>query len=267
MINSREKIAKRNGSFHQASANHRNSPNKERYPIPFGRHQGCALNLIPKQYIDWFLENVTGHNDVKSQLKAELERRCPRPIDSVRKNRIRKKNQKKAAVPVVYSGPPDITIYTDGGCWPNDGTGKGGWGFVCVETGVEDCGGAEPTTNNRMEIEAVIAAIWHHREINGIGQSLRIVSDSQYVVNACTSWMKKWKARGWKKSGGLKNADLWQQMDEAMEGVDVRFEWVRGHNGNEYNELADSLAEKGAQVGSVAEVDTDLDREFAEMFR
>lgn len=161
----------------------------------------------------------------------------------------------------------DITIYTDGGCWPNDGTGKGGWGFVCVETGFEDCGGAEPTTNNRMEIEAVIAAIWHHREINGIGQSLRIVSDSQYVVNACTSWMKKWKASGWKKSGGLKNADLWQQMDEAMEGVDVRFEWVRGHNGNEYNELADRLAEKGAKGGSSEEVNSEIDREFADMFR
>lgn len=184
-----------------------------------------------------------------------------------RQSRTKRATEESKLIVTKKPSDPDITIYTDGGCWPNDGTGKGGWGFVCVETGFEDCGGAEPTTNNRMEIEAVIAAIWHHREINGIGQSLRIVSDSQYVVNACTNWMKKWKASGWRKSGGLKNADLWQQMDEAMEGVDVRFEWVRGHNGNEYNELADRLAEKGAQGGSVAEVDAGIDREFAEMFR
>lgn len=100
---------------------------------------------------------------------------------------------------------------------------------------------------HRMEITAVLAALQYHRESNGVGKSLKIISDSQYVVNACSSWMKKWKSKGWKKSGGLKNVDLWQQVDEAMAGLDVVFEWVRGHNGNEFIELTDQLAGSGAE--------------------
>ncbi len=163
---------------------------------------------------------------------------------------------------------PDFTIYTDGGCWPNPG--PGGWGFVCVETGFEDCGGSgdSETTNNRQEITAVLAALKHHRKINGVDKSLRIVSDSQYVVNSCSLWMKKWKRNGWTlKKATLKNVDLWKQIDEAMSGLNVRFQWVKGHNGNTYNELADRLAEKGAKGGTAEEVNSDIDREFADMFR
>lgn len=83
--------------------------------------------------------------------------------------------------------------------------------------------------------------------MNGAGKSLRIVSDSQYVVNACCSWIKKWKAKGWAKADGpLKNADLWLQIDAVISELKVRFEWVRGHNGNQFNERADELAEIGS---------------------
>lgn len=174
--------------------------------------------------------------------------------------------EEKRQIPVLQRpAMEDFTIFTDGGCWPNPG--PGGWGFVCVETNAQDCGGEIETTNNRMEITAVLMALKHHRKAHSVYKSLKIVSDSQYVVNACSSWIKKWKSKGWsRKKDALKNADLWKQIDEAMKGLVVAFEWVRGHNGNEWNELADQLAEAGARKNDLDDARNDLDREFAGMF-
>lgn len=137
-----------------------------------------------------------------------------------------------------------FTIYTDGSCDPNPG--PGGWGFVCVETKFEKCGGHHDTTNNRMEIAAVLGALTHHREVHGLDARLIVFSDSQYVVKACSQWIRKWKSKGWSRGKNeLKNVDLWKQIDAAMTGMAVSFKWLRGHVGHVWNERADQLANSG----------------------
>jgi ribonuclease HI len=135
-----------------------------------------------------------------------------------------------------------LTIYTDGSCEPNPG--PGGWAFVVYEDGAEvhsASGGCEATTNNRMEMQAVLEAMRWAGD-----RPAKILSDSQYVVKGVTLWSAGWKRRGWKRMDGrdlvdVKNVDLWQEIDAARSSGQV-FEWVRGHNGTAGNERADDLA-------------------------
>lgn len=139
----------------------------------------------------------------------------------------------------------DFVIYTDGACSPNPGTG--GWSFVCLETNAQHYGGERQTTNNRMEMMAILQALRHFREHHDTTTSLKVVSDSEYLVKGCSEWLAGWKRRGWtRKKGELLNVDLWKLIDEAMSGLNVIFQWVRGHDGNHWNELADRLAVRGA---------------------
>ncbi|NLE93637.1 MAG: ribonuclease HI [Chloroflexi bacterium] len=134
---------------------------------------------------------------------------------------------------------PEVTIYSDGACWGNPG--PGGWAAILISgTKKKEISGAQPqTTNNRMEITAALEALRALRKPSVV----HIFTDSSYLVNAATTWMPGWKARGWRrKEGVLLNADLWQELDEVMSKHQIQWTWVKGHAGNRYNERADALA-------------------------
>lgn len=138
-----------------------------------------------------------------------------------------------------------IDIYTDGACEPNPGSG--GWGFVLFEGGEEILsrfGGSLETTNNIMEMTAVLAAL-ELALLNALSvQRTRIYCDSQYVVKGCNEWRHTWARKGWSKQG-LKNKDLWKTIAEAHDAFPCKIEWVRGHRGVPGNERADELAANG----------------------
>lgn len=137
---------------------------------------------------------------------------------------------------------PRVELYTDGACSGNPG--PGGWGYVLrhPESGAEREGsGAEgETTNNRMELMAVIEGLGalNRRSV------VELYSDSQYVLKGLKEWMAQWKARGWRTASkkAVKNEDLWRRLDELMGEHEVRFHWIRGHRGHPENERADGLA-------------------------
>jgi ribonuclease HI len=140
---------------------------------------------------------------------------------------------------------PGAVIYTDGACIKNPG-GPGGWGYVCDVNGLprrEMCGGEPSTTNNRMELMAVIAAL---ESLEG-SHSVTLFTDSKYVQKGISGWINGWKRNGWKTATGqpVKNRDLWVRLDDAASRHLVKFKWVKGHAGNAGNELADHLANKG----------------------
>ena len=134
-----------------------------------------------------------------------------------------------------------VEIYTDGACRNNPG--RGGWGAILVYAGREKelSGGEKLTTNNRMELSAVIAALSALKE----ECEVILTTDSQYVVNAIEKgWLNSWKNNGWRKSdkSHVQNVDLWEQLIELLERHKVSFVWVKGHNGHPYNERCDVLA-------------------------
>ncbi len=135
-----------------------------------------------------------------------------------------------------------ITIHTDGACRGNPG--PGGWGAILSTDGHErELYGFEPwTTNNRMELQAVIQALQALKRPSRVC----IVTDSQYVRNGITQWLPGWKRRGWRTAGRkpVRNVDLWQQLDEACARHEIDWQWVRGHQGHEGNERADALANR-----------------------
>lgn len=130
-----------------------------------------------------------------------------------------------------------VTAYTDGACSGNPG--RGGWG-VAFDDGTEYSGGETDTTNNKMELQAAIVALERAPD----DADLTVVTDSQYVKQGITLWIRKWRANGWKTTAGkpVKNQDLWQRLDELSGERSVVWEWVRGHAGNAGNERADALA-------------------------
>ncbi len=135
------------------------------------------------------------------------------------------------------------TIYTDGACKGNPG--PGGWGALLVYKGVErELWGGEPdTTNNRMELTAAIRGLAELKRPCDV----LLVTDSEYVMRGIQEWLPNWKKRGWKTAAKqpVKNADLWQQLDEQVARHKVTWQWVRGHNGHPGNEHADMLANRG----------------------
>ena len=134
-----------------------------------------------------------------------------------------------------------VDIYTDGACRGNPG--RGGWGAILVYEGKEKelCGGEAETTNNRMELTAVISALQALRE----PCEVTLTSDSKYVIDAITKgWALSWRAKGWRKAdrSPALNVDLWEVLLSLLEKHAVTFVWVRGHNGHPYNERCDALA-------------------------
>jgi ribonuclease HI len=136
-----------------------------------------------------------------------------------------------------------VTIHTDGACKGNPG--PGGWGALLESAGREKeiFGGELNTTNNRMELTAVIRAL----ETLKRECAVELYTDSQYVKNGIEQWIHTWKKNGWKTSARkpVKNADLWRELDALAMRHDIRWHWVKGHNAHPGNERADALANRG----------------------
>jgi ribonuclease HI len=136
-----------------------------------------------------------------------------------------------------------VIIYTDGACRGNPG--PGGWGAVLSYKGnTKELYGGEPeTTNNRMELTAVIYAL----ETLTKPCNVQLHSDSKYVLQGITEWLENWKKRGWKTAnkGAVKNEDLWRKLDAARQRHKIEWLWVKGHSGNKGNDRADALANLG----------------------
>lgn len=146
---------------------------------------------------------------------------------------------------------PDIVhLYTDGACRGNPG--PGGWGVVMAYKGHSKhlFGGVVHTTNNRMELLAVIKGL----EALTRTCKVRVTTDSQYVKNGISSWIHTWKRNGWRTSTKqeVKNIDLWQRLDELVARHQLEWAWVKGHSGHPENEAADRLANQGIDNRSSA---------------
>ena len=142
---------------------------------------------------------------------------------------------------------PAVEIYADGACKGNPG--PGGWGVLLRSGGREKemFGGEAQTTNNRMELMAVIEGLLtlaRHSKV-------RVTTDSQYVQKGISEWIHNWKRRGWRTADKkpVKNEDLWRRLDEVARMHDVEWHWVKGHAGHPENERADALANKGIPQG------------------
>lgn len=138
-----------------------------------------------------------------------------------------------------------LIIYTDGSCLGNPG--PGGWAFVATDgiNTAERSGGEANTTNNRMELTAVIRALSAARRHNEV----ELHTDSQYVKNGMQSWIKNWKSNNWRTRDRkpVKNKDLWIQLDELAGQIKINWHWVKGHAGEEFNERCDELARAAAE--------------------
>ncbi|HEX9723956.1 MAG TPA: ribonuclease HI [Vicinamibacteria bacterium] len=138
------------------------------------------------------------------------------------------------------AGKREVRIFTDGACSGNPG--PGGWAAIIEENGDrrEISGAERRTTNNRMELLAIIRALGSLTEPSRV----HVVTDSQYVALGMTRWIHNWQRKGWKTAGGdpVKNRDLWQELLDRSRGHDLTWEWIRGHDGHPENERADALA-------------------------
>ena len=139
-----------------------------------------------------------------------------------------------------------IKIYTDGACKGNPGIG--GWGALLVhnEQSIEIFDGELETTNNRMELKAVIEALNH---VSSMNDDVQIYTDSSYVQKGIQEWIHNWKMNGWRSSNKkpVKNQDLWQELDTLNSSLKVEWFWVKGHAGHPGNERADFLANEGVK--------------------
>lgn len=142
---------------------------------------------------------------------------------------------------------PLVQLYTDGACSGNPG--PGGWAYILRHPATgkerEASGGERETTNNRMELRAVIEGLSALKNPS----TVQLYSDSRYVLDGLKSWLPGWKARGWKTAGKkpVKNQDLWEHLDELASRHTVRFHWVRGHSEHPENERCDALAVAAAR--------------------
>ena len=136
-----------------------------------------------------------------------------------------------------------IEIFTDGACRGNPG--KGGWGVMIRANGLEESlyGGDLSTTNNIMELTAAIKALEHIPK----NSNVVLTTDSKYVMQGITEWIKKWKIRDWKTASKkpVRNKELWKRLDNLTNLHSVEWKWVKGHSGHRENEIADQLANKG----------------------
>jgi len=139
-----------------------------------------------------------------------------------------------------------IVIYTDGGCFGNPG--PGGWAYLVLVDGetVSASGGDPETTNNRMELTAVIRALEAVRGAAHTSTPIELHTDSQYVKRGITEWISQWERNGWRTAGGdaVKNQELWRGLKGLTEGLPLTFRWVKGHKGDPLNERCDAMVKE-----------------------
>ena len=144
------------------------------------------------------------------------------------------------------SSQEKIIIYTDGACSGNPGVG--GWGAILMfkESEKKISGGSKDTTNNQMEIRAVIEAL----KIIKRPSQIIVNTDSKYVMDGITKWIKGWKKNGWRTADRkpVKNNELWQELDIEVSKHKIEWRWVKGHSGDKYNDIADELAREAIGV-------------------
>ena len=148
---------------------------------------------------------------------------------------------------------PDIEIFTDGACSGNPGAG--GWAAILRYGEIEKelSGGDDSTTNNRMELTAVIEALKALKK----ECTITLYTDSRYVMDGVLSWLPNWKSNGWRtsnKKSPVKNVELWQELDKLLSEHKIKWVWVKGHNGHPENERVDRLARNEAQNRSVTKM-------------
>ena len=138
-----------------------------------------------------------------------------------------------------------VNIYTDGACRGNPGSG--GWGVLIEYENItnEYFGGEIETTNNKMELKAAIEGLKVLKE----PCKVNLTTDSKYVMDGITEWIKNWKKNNWKNAAkkDVKNKDLWIELDHLVTKHEIKWNWVKGHSGHEKNEIADALANKGIE--------------------
>jgi len=146
-------------------------------------------------------------------------------------------------------------IYTDGGCSGNPG--PGGWAYVMVQNTFQgdvviakNLGSELDTTNNKMELTAVIMALRALKTMKDIPRQTAVITDSQYVQKGITEWIHTWKRNSWKTSDKkpVKNKELWVELDSLAAEFELKWEWVKGHAGNEFNELCDAMTQEAILV-------------------
>jgi ribonuclease HI len=151
----------------------------------------------------------------------------------------------------------EVHIYTDGGCSGNPG--PGGWAYIILrqrgfrggkkitpEVLAEKCGGARDTTNNRMELTAALSALEMLRKLNIAPKKVVLFTDSQYLQKGMTQWLEMWKEKDWINSDRkpVKNQDIWMKLDNLAPLFPIEWNWVKGHDGDEFNERCDALTQK-----------------------
>ena len=145
----------------------------------------------------------------------------------------------------MLTSKKNIIIYTDGACIGNPGLG--GWGAIIISQNNEKkiSGGSELTTNNRMEMQAVVEAL----KCIETTSSITLYTDSKYIINGISSWIYRWKENNWTSSNKrpIKNIDLWKIIDSFTSKHNIEWKWVKGHSGDYYNEEVDKLARAEAE--------------------
>jgi len=215
---------------------------KKYYAIASGRKPGIYTNWPAAQ------AQVAGYPGAKFKgfpTRAEAEAWMKKPTYSP--SAVKNKSSTGPSIADTSPKKGEVTIYTDGGARYNPG--PGGYGIVQIYRGdrKELSGGFQLTTNNRMELMACIVAL---RELEHRDKPVTLYSDSSYVVNGIVKgWAKNWRKRDWIKSDGKPavNPDLWAELLDLVENLDIAFKWVKGHAGNPMNERCDELAVASAR--------------------
>ena len=200
----------------------------------------CAIDFeVPQKALDkyknWKPQYCRDHSPKRRNRSSVSKGSRPK------RGEVKERRLSPAEVLLAYSGGPTTGVFTDGGCQPNPG--PGGWGFVWVGEGeiIEEAWGAEAqTTNNRMELRAIIEAL----RVLPKDARLDIYSDSRLCVDTLTKWAAGWEKRGWRRKGGsIKNLELVQEAYQLfVERPTVKLRWIQAHSGDRWNEYADALA-------------------------
>jgi ribonuclease HI len=185
-------------------------------------------------------DHSTEHRDLLSLMADEILRNAKRPTNTGRRRKSKLSGKSKSP---LIDDSKGIHVFADGACEPNPG--PGGWAYVVIIDGreVHSASGAAPsTTNNRMELAAVLASLEWISE-NAAGRPVALYSDSQYVVNGCNDWRHGWKRKAWMRGvSPVINDDLWQALDAALMERPQALTWCKGHAGIRGNVRADKLA-------------------------